>query len=221
MTIANKKLAAIEQIKNSHNCNGACPKCIKAFELIDKMAAAHLPVEYWKAKKNDLYESNKLANICKGYLTNLQSNYLHGKSLCFIGGHGIGKTFSSCLLLKYILKDNYSGYYTSALDLMNESIESGTHKHMLRNVDFLVVDELDSRFFTSPAQKELFSGIYENIFRFRCQNLLPNILCTNETGDILKVFEGQTIQSIDSLHRQYIRFYHIAGLDVRGEQKCH
>ncbi len=88
-------------------------------------------------------------------------------------------------------------------------------RRTLRDVDFLVIDELDSRFFPSDAQKELFSSIYENIFRYRSHNTLPTIICTNETNNILNVFHGPAVQSITSLNNQYLTIYPVAGVDFR------
>ena len=125
---------------------------------------------------------------------------------------------SSICILKSVLRRNYSAYYITASDIMAEMTDyenNSKTRNALRNSDFLVIDELDSRFFPSDAQKELFSSIYENIFRHRVHNNLPTIICTNETSNILDVFYGPAVQSITSLNNQYLTIYPVAGIDYR------
>ena len=124
---------------------------------------------------------------------------------------------SSLFILKSAIKKGYTAYYTTAIDILNEIVKKDSYlfRDLLKKVDFLVIDELDSRFFPSDSSKELFSSIYENIFRTRSHNLLPTIICTNETNGILNVFYGAAVNAISSLNKQYLKIYPIAGKDFR------
>ena len=125
---------------------------------------------------------------------------------------------SSICVLKAALKKDFSAYYTTASDMMSEMTNyknNYEYKRCLRSADFLVIDELDSRFFPSDAQKEFFSSLYESMFRYRAHNTFPTILCTNEPDGISSVFYGPAVQFIESLNRQYLKVYPVVGIDFR------
>lgn len=212
-----KKDLIKRKIKDKHGCEGACVRCVQHGILIDKMEESNIPVGYWLLNMKDFAGSSKLKELVDLYISDLDSKFATGTSICLAGNQGTGKTMSSLCILKAALKNNYSAYYTTAIDMMNELTSQSGHelRAKIKNVDFLVIDELDSRFFPSDSAKELFSSIYENVFRTRAHNLRPTIICTNETEGILGVFFGAGVQSIDSLNRQYLTIYPVVGKDYR------
>jgi hypothetical protein len=219
MSLLDKRELIKQKIVADHGCSGACIRCTKIQAMIDKMGDSNIPVGYWFLNMKEFRGPQQLLSITEEYIKDIEPNYLSGKSMCISGNQGIGKTLSAICILKAALKSNKSAYYITAADMMSEVADyenNGNIRKILRESDFLVIDELDSRFFTSNSVKEFFSSIYENIFRFRSHNTLPTILCTNETENILNVFSGQCVQSIKSLHTQYLNFYPMAGLDVRN-----
>ena len=218
MSIEKKKQYVKRKIIDEHGGNPHDPKCSRALRLVDLMSESNIPVGYWFVKMKGFGGSEKLKEVVEDYISNINDKYVSGISICLAGNQGTGKTMSSICILKAALKKDFSVYYTTASDVMaemtNYESNSGIRK-TLRESDFLVIDELDSRFFPSDAQKELFSSIYESIFRFRAHNNLPTIICTNETNDILNVFYGQGVQSITSLNNQYLKIYPVTGKDYR------
>lgn len=207
-----------EKIKKDHGCKDLCFECNKKFVLIDKMYDANIPVAYWLLTMKDFSGSPKLKEIAEDYILNIKEKYNSGKSICFSGNQGTGKTMVSVCILRTAIKNGFKVYYITASDLLTISMDRKNNIDVLekiRNVDFLTIDELDSRFFVSDSFKELFSSIYENIFRNRAQNMLPTILCTNETDNILNVFYGQVVHSIKSLNAKHLEVYPIAGKDFR------
>jgi len=207
-----------EKIKKEHGCMDACQECTRRFIIIDAMDDSNIPVEYWMLTMKDFFGSSKLKELVDLYIENLKEKYMIGKSLCLSGGQGTGKTMSAICILRAAIKNGFSVYYLTASDLLSEITDyknSSEIRNKLKNVDFLVIDELDSRFFTSDSVKELFSGIYENIFRHRAQNMMPTIICTNETENIMNVFYGQGTQSIKSLNNKYLDIVPVAGIDFR------
>jgi DNA replication protein DnaC len=213
----NRKKDLIKQeIKNKHGCSGNCNQCIKNWIIIDKLAEANIPVGYWLLNMKKFLGPEHLKNIIDEYILNINNKYNEGRAICFAGNQGTGKTMSSTCILKAAIKNNYQAYYITAHDLLSEMIGKNYEiKQKLRTIDFLVIDELDSRFFPSDASKELFSSQYENIFRNRCHNMLPTILCTNETEEILNVFYGSSLNAISSLNKQYLTIYPVVGRDFR------
>jgi len=207
------KEKVISKYGNRHD-----PKCLRALQLIDSMAESNIPAGYWFLQMKNFKGSTDVKDIVEDYITNVKEYYDEGRSFCLAGSQGTGKTMSSVCVLKAALKKGFTVYYTTASDMMGEITNyrnNYEYKKNLREVDFLVIDELDSRFFPSDAQKELFSGIYENIFRHRSHNTLPTILCTNETEGLSGLFFGPGIQFIQSLNRQYLKIYPVAGIDFR------
>jgi DNA replication protein DnaC len=218
MSVRSKKEFVKRDVVDKHGCEGACVRCTRVLALVDKMEEANIPMGYWFLNMKSFQGSDRLREIVDSYIEHVQENYMSGASVCFAGNQGTGKTMSSICILKEALKKNLSAYYITASDILNEMTDSKTSYHMrklLRETDFLVIDELDSRFFVSDSAKELFSSIYENIFRFRSHNTLPTIVCTNETDEILNVFYGPAVQSIKSLNHQYLSIYPVAGSDFR------
>lgn len=221
MGLTTKKDLIKRQILEEHKCSGACGRCIRAHQLIDKMEQSNVPAGYWLLSMKNFQGASRLKEIVDQYIQNIKQKYLEGKSICFAGSQGTGKTMSAVCILKAALKEDFTAYYITAMDLLNEMTNSKTSHDLrstLKDVDFLVIDELDSRFFVSDSVKELFSGIYENVFRFRAHNSLPTILCSNETDGILNVFYGAGTQSIESLNCQYLTIYPVVGQDFRKQQ---
>jgi len=220
MSIQKKKQLIKSKLVANHGCVGACPSCTRKHMLLDLMEEANIPVGYWTLNMKKFQGSEKLKEIVNNYITNIDAYYMEGHSVCLAGNQGTGKTMSSICILREALKRNYSAYYITASDMLNELTGREGHlRKTLKDVDFLVIDELDSRFFPSDSAKELFSGIYENVFRSRAHNTLPTVICTNETQDILSVFYGAGVQSIDSLNHQYLNIYPVVGQDFRKKME--
>ena len=214
MSIDKKKELIKQKVRNEY---GEGSKTTKIHRLIDQMSESNIPTGYWFLTMDKFEGSPKLKETVDQYIANLQENYMEGKSICFAGNQGTGKTMSSICILKSAIKKGFSAHYTTASDMLSDLSDRETNhvRHILRHTDFLVIDELDSRFFTSDSVKELFSGKYENIFRYRSHNQLPTIVCTNETENVLNVFSGPGVQSIESLNNQYLTVYPVVGKDFR------
>ena len=206
------------QVIAKHGCKGSCQECVRKHRFIDKLYEANIPVGYWFLNMSSFTGIETLKVFVEEYMGSIAVKYGEGKSILFSGSQGTGKTMSAICMLKAALKQGFSAYYITASDALSELTNYRNYETRLklRESDFLVIDELDSRFFVSDSTKELFSGIYENIFRFRTHNQLPTIICTNETSGISGVFHGPVVQSIESLNKQYLEVYPVAGIDYRG-----
>lgn len=214
MPVERKK--AIAKAKVAEKLGGNTQAYIRACQLIDLFFEANIPYEYWFLKMDQFKGPKIFKDRVSEYMENIAAFYTAGHSLCFSGSQGVGKTMSSTCILKQALKEGYSAYYINASDVVAELTTTGKGlRNTLRQADFLVIDEVDSRFFPSDSQKELFSSIYESLFRFRAHNQMPTILCTNENNGLEKVFYGQSVHSISSLHAQYLQYLPVAGKDFR------
>jgi DNA replication protein DnaC len=154
------------------------------------------------------------------YINNLEVNYYNGQSLCLTGHRGTGKTMAACCILKEALKKGYSVFYTTMVDAVANllSSQSNDYRYDLKHIDFLIIDELDQRFFHTVNSNDLYGNHFENIFRIRVQNKLPTIICTN-SEDVEQIFNGEFKESFISLSSQFLRILRASGKDVR-KNKC-
>lgn len=218
MSLETKKAVLKEKTRREHGCYGACQECIRKEMLIDAMSDANIPSGYWSCSMNKFTGTKLIKDIYDEYTKDIKNTYTSGKSICLAGNQGVGKTMAAVCILKKVIRTGFSGYYITASDLlslMTDYRNNYEKKMLIKDIDFLVIDELDSRFFVSDSVKELFSGIYENLFRFRTHNEFPTIICTNETNGLDAVFYGAGVQSIRSLNNQYLKIHSLAGIDHR------
>jgi DNA replication protein DnaC len=122
----------------------------------------------------------------------------------------------ACNILKSAIKKKYSTYYITLADAVSTLMSSDAYsfRAKIKYVDFLVLDEVDQRFFPTEGSRELYGNHFENIFRTRVQNLLPTIICTNSLI-VDEIFEGEFRYSFESLISQHAQIIVVGGKDVR------
>ncbi len=204
-------------------CSGTgCGACAGYCAYLDQMYEANIPVDYWHRKIEDFYGEENFKNFIMNYIQDLDEEYLNGFTLCFVGHRGTGKTFAACSVLKKALLKKYSVYYTTMVDAVTSLLSNGAFafRDIVKNVDFMVLDEVDQRFFPSQGSQELYGAQFEYILRTRSQNKLPIILCTNsENTD--EIFSGQFKESFDSLKSQFVKVLRAGGKDARKGAEKH
>lgn len=178
---------------------------------------ANIPVSYWSISMENNFEGDKgLIDFYNQYVVDLNSAYVNGTSACLAGNFGRGKTLTSTCILKKAVEKGFSALYTTLTDIT--SVITTEHKYMARkellNVDFLVIDEFDSRHIGSTtASSDFFGRVLEDVLRTRSQNALPLILCTN-SPDPTNSFDGTMKESISSLWN-YVDLIPVLGSDYR------
>lgn len=204
------------------NCQGiGCSICAGYCAYIDQMVEACIPVDYWHRRIEDFYGDSNFKSYVLDYTNRLDEEYNNGLTLCFVGHRGTGKTFAACSVLKKSLLKKYSAFYTTMVDSVNALLSNAASefREKVKTIDFMVLDEVDQRFFPSQGSQELYGSQFEYILRTRSQNKLPTILCTNSenTGEI---FSGQFKESFDSLMSQFVKVVRAGGKDARkGNEK--
>lgn len=192
-------------------------------KIIKLMAAnrytdGNIPIMYWDLKmEKDFVGDPRLLKKYNEYITDLKSVYINGKSLCLAGSYGLGKTFTNCCILKLAALKGYSVLYTTLSDVISvltQSDDKYNAKQELTMVDFLCLDEVDSRFISSDNSADLFARSLETIFRTRLQNKLPTLMCTN-SPNIVESFNGNLKQSIESLIKGNMEIFPVFGDDFR------
>lgn len=219
--IPNKKLHEIQNtIKNGND--SLKDKAIK-LTAINRYAESNIPIEYWSLKmERDFTGDSRLLDKYNEYVKDLKSSYINGASICFAGSHGLGKTFSVTCILKKANQKGYTCLYTTLSDIVNVLTQAnGEEKFLARRelamVDFLVIDEFDSRFMPSENAADLYARSLENVFRTRSQNKLPTLMCTN-SPNIVESFNGPLKASIDSLLKGYLKIFPVFGDDFRKKK---
>lgn len=199
---------------------------IKHVKLIaaNRYAESNIPFEYWTLKmEKDFHGDPRLLNKYEEYIKDLKQSYINGSSICFAGGHGLGKTFTVTSILKKACQKNFTCLYTTLSDIVNVMTSGiGEDKYLAKRelalVDFLVIDEFDSRFMPSENAADLYARSLENVFRTRSQNKLPTLMCTN-SPNVVESFNGPLKASMDSLMRGYLKVFVVLGDDFRKKGK--
>jgi DNA replication protein DnaC len=189
----------------------------------NRYAESNIPLEYWTLKMDrDFSGDPRLLAKYNEYAADLKAAYIDGRSLCLAGGHGRGKTMTVTCILKKASQKGYSCLYTTLSDIVAVLTQaSGEDKFLARRelalVDFLVIDEFDSRFMPSENAADLYARSLESVFRTRSQNKLPTLMCTN-SPNIKETFTGSLKASIGSLMSGYLPIFPVLGDDFRDKK---
>lgn len=219
--IPKKKLQEILNSINESN-DTISVKNVKLI-AINRYAESNIPIEYWNLKmEKDFHGDSRLLDKYNEYISDLKSSYITGNSLCLAGGHGLGKTFTVTCILKKASQKGYTCLYTTLSDIVSVlTMSSGEEKFLARRelclVDFLVIDEFDSRFMASENSADLYARTLEGVFRTRSQNKLPTLMCTN-SPNIVESLNGPLKASIDSLMKGYLKVFPVLGEDFRKKK---
>ena len=198
-------------------------KSIKTIAVL-RYAESNIPIEYWKlSMEKDFVGDPRLKQKYNEYILNVKQSYLDGKSICFAGNHGVGKSTISTCILKQVVQKGYSALYTTCSDIVSVLTQASNEDKFLARreltmVDFLVIDELDSRFWATEYAADLYARSLEGVFRTRSQNKLPTLICTN-SPNMLESFTGSLKASLSSLMQGYMEFFPVFGEDFRKATK--
>lgn len=210
-------------VRECAKCRGVgCPVCMRYCQHIDHMASAQIPVDYWFRHMEDFYGSQEFKQEVMSYIENIEKEYSLGKVLCLSGHRGVGKTMAACSILQKAILKGYDVHYTTLVDAVSilTSYDSHMYRKSVRRWDFLVIDEVDQRYFDTINSRNLYGNHFENILRTRAQNRLPLIMCTN-SEDLDAIFAGEFQESFRSLRSQFFRVLPVGGHDARKEEGKH
>lgn len=229
--IAQKKILLEKErvLSSCADCKGlGCGKCAGYTAYIDRMAEAEIPADYWFRDMKDFYGDPLFKDyIINHYINDLKKRYMEGLSLCLVGHTGTGKTMAGCSILKTAVlpsKSNpnyFSAYYTTLIEMSSRLMSQNSHqfRELIKEVDFMMIDEVDPRFFPSENSKDLHGNHFENVFRLRCQNRLPTIICSN-AEDKDQIFAGEFRKTFNSLISQFGKVLAPKSMDARkGREK--
>lgn len=137
------------------------------------------------------------------YLDNLLDNVEENNGICFIGSNGVGKSFLSCIILKEMYRHRYSCRRVTFSSYISAYTESwGANKtdrdvieqdllDKYKGVEFLVLEEIGKEIDSKIAKP-----ILEDLLRYREEQGLVTIICTNLTPKTLKDVYGASVCSL-------------------------
>jgi DNA replication protein DnaC len=220
MRIVKKQEAVRKAIIDSCKlCSGnGCRNCANKVEHINKLASAGIPALYWNLSMQTFAGNEMLKKKIANYVNTIDDIYIAGKVLVFMGGMGTGKTFGGIEILKAATNKNYTILYTTfteIIDMLLSKTENLIFKNLLLATDYVMIDELDTRYMSSSERaREIYGANLEYIIRTRMQNGLPMIFCTNNSD--LDLFDGIFGEALGSLLSQkHVEITPVGGLDLR------
>lgn len=210
-----------KNIKSVETLDGICERCSIRTIAFHRYYESNVPIEYWNFNMKDFKGPDTFKKVYNNTVENLQNIYDNGLNFALLGPHGIGKTTIATSIVRKMAEKNYNCLYTTLTDMVNVIIEAPYEekyaaKKELVQVDMLVIDELDSRFFTaSENTADLFAKALENILRTRFANNLPNVFVSN-SPNILEGFNGAFKASLESL-MSGVKIFAARGADFRKQ----
>ena len=216
----NRKLERIKLkiVEKCTNCGGSgCSTCKAKCVRLQKYSDCKIPSFFWDKSIKKFAGNKILKSKIQDKLRDLNDWYDEGSSLILVGGLGTGKSYVSCCCLKIAVTSGFSALYTSMVEVISKIISErdAVYIEKIMNVDFLVVDEFDSRWiFPSDKSEQMFSANMEYVLRTRFQNGLPTIICSN-TSNIDEVLKGYHSKAFSSLKSKYAETIYIPGGDLR------
>jgi DNA replication protein DnaC len=189
---------------------------------VNRYAESNIPLEYWGlSMEKDFVGDQRLRQKYDTYIIDIKQSYIDGKSICFAGNYGLGKTMTGISILKKACLKGYSCLYTDLSTIVSVLTTSsfGDEKSIVRReltmVDFLMIDEVDQRYFkASDAANETFARTLEFVIRARTSNNLPILMATN-SPQIKETFANQFKDSLGSIMSKIEMFSIMPGADFR------
>ena len=185
-----------------------------------------VPKKYTSKTLKDFsdYGSKDLADIkkfCGEYIDNLEDNIEDNRGIFFYGSNGVGKSFLSSIILKEFYRYRYSCRRVTFAQYINEYTRvwdyHGDEKDTMESdfysrykaVEFLVLEEIGKEIDSKIAKP-----ILEDLLRYREENGLVTVICSNITP---KVFTSEYGNSVMSLIQGNMTPIQLVGKDRRKD----
>ena len=169
----------------------------------------------------DLEVEDKIKQYVLCYTEHLDKVYKEGKGIYFFGNNGVGKTTLACMILKecytyrYTCKRitfmDYVSLYTRAWGDSEAKQEVEEEINKIKSREFLCIEEIGKENDTKVAV-----NVLEDLLRYREDNSLPTIICTNLSPKAIKERYGNSIYSLLKGNCVPIK---VTGEDKRGCEK--
>lgn len=168
------------------------------------------------------YDKNmtKVRDFVKDYLLHLPRAYARNSGILFCGSNGVGKSFLASLIVKEAYKERFTArrvdfttylkIYTSVWSAKREIEKADLEENLYtyyKAVHFLVLEEIGKE-----IDSKIATPILEDLLRYREENGLPTIICTNLSLSNIHKKYGESVYSL--LNGNTVPVV-IEGLDMR------
>jgi DNA replication protein DnaC len=192
----------------------------------ESLGIVGIPKEFYNTHLDDFDTSGgmeKVVSFVADYLKNFDDNFRKGIGIFFYGSNGVGKTMLSSIILRYLYEyrvgckrvtlAEYLRAYTSLWEKHGEEREYAEQDFHTRykNAEVLVIDEVGKEFETRVC-----SVAFEELIRYRDENGLVTIMCSNLEP---KVFQEKYGNSLYSLIRGKLIPVRMEGSDKRNVKR--
>ncbi len=168
-------------------------KCSKRILLEGKMPILY---EDKDLENFEVGQNKKIIERVKEYLRNKE--YSKGKGLIFVGECGVGKTHLAVGIMKELAKKGIQVKFVFVPDFLDElrksyEKEAGLEEDIIgvvRDCDFLILDDLGTEKITEWSKEKILQ-----VINHRVNYLLPFIITTNFSGEVLKERIGERTYS--------------------------
>ena len=163
-----------------------------------------------------------MRDAVKEYLHNLPQSFENNQGLLLYGSNGVGKTFISCMIVKEAYRHRYTSHRVTFVEYINSytrmwGAKTPEEKELLEQefynnykaVEFLVLEEIGKE-----VDSKVAAPILEDCLRYREDNGLVTIVCTNLSVSVIKERYGASVMSLMKGNMTPIR---IEGKDKRKE----
>ena len=137
--------------QNDSALDNCCERCHYINTAKKRYEESNIPVMYWTlAMSKDYWGDPILLEKFHEITDDLHETYNKGVCICFAGRHGVGKSLVSTNILKKAVVKGYQCLYTTLADIVAMATSGPIDQKFkaqkeLTMVDFLVIDEFDSR----------------------------------------------------------------------------
>lgn len=138
------------------------------------------------------------------YLNNIAENFANNHGILFLGSNGVGKTYISCMIVKEAYRHRYTAKRATFVDYINAytrmwGAKAPEEKEYLEQefynsykaIEFLVLEEIGKEIDTKVS-----APILEDCLRYREDNGLVTIICTNLNVSTIRERYGESIYSL-------------------------
>lgn len=211
------KVQYIDMLRKNFPITEECENCkrikkleaernIRAKLVAGNVGSRYLPLEF-----------SKLNNVSQSFFEAKQSaiNYCKSSRICknrglgmyLFGDNGRGKTALEACILKELARQGYTIYLTNLTEVADKIFKNELKLSFLKNVDFLVIDDIGSERMNKASFDETFVAEKTNeIITSREKNLKSTLFTSNlSISSLFKVgYSKKVIERIYSLSTRVI-----------------
>ena len=159
-------------------------------------------IDDFKVKKDEVLLEVK--NFVTDYISDIEDNFNNNRGIMFFGSNGVGKTMLSSIILKEAYRHRYSARRSTFIEYIDKytkvwNAHSAEDKSMLEDelytyykaVEFLVLEEVGKE-----IDSKVSAPIFEDLLRYREDNGLVTIICTNLNTKMMTERYGESCASL-------------------------